>query len=871
MGPLVFTLLFWVLTSPALAENGHAVRSSQVVIDSRLHWQNWEFSSGTLDISAAGEVTPRRWRKSPNAVLDIVENLRRNPPPYLSGKNPEEFELLDAIQAGSNRQDVVNLFDGNMDTYWEPDPPSGEAGLAAQWWFTVDLGQLALASKVILRFVDRELGDPFLLFDVLTSDGQKPISALASQALDFERVYQTIRPNSSERLIEIDLENLPRLQHRKRVVRLLQVVVTGSALERGREVSQEEYERLRTEAPGDTGIVEYTKLLANGSERRVPADVFAELEENRRGTIRYYRRERPRLAEVEVITDGDNVLADAIERGGSITASDGGQFNSSVLVDSDALTNLALKVWIPVTEALLFGNVRQEDVFVDLGGFFWIEGHRMAINFRPSAHSGSWGDYWVDFSDGSREVDGTLSWIRRVESPGFPGKTGALGGLHLYSHDFNPVKARFMRIYYTASGDYPSGPSTVYLSDIQLFGDGFQPEVTLTSDLIRLGGSRNLTTIEWDADTPPGTRVALQTRTGNTLDTLLHYFKKDGTEITEAQYNKIRIASQKGDIVSEQVASADWEPWSAPYEAAAGSPVTSPSPREFVKIRATLLSEDPGIHSTLKAVRLNFSDPVAGKLEGWLLPNRVEELGEKQEFSLIVDVKPPADAIGELLLKPPPGMEIAFDPATGFVYAGRTEDLTGENRGLRSFAVADVRVLASGDSLHLAFTPVEPGAEAIRVDFNGTMYSAGGRLHGSMRSGGGLWQRVDEKFSRNSLQVLAVPGRRKLFGQVAIPRAFSPNGDGLNDELRLDFTLFLAPGRSPVMVEVFDLRGRCLRRLVRERAVSTGEYTIPWDGRDHSGDRVAPGLYAIRLSLDSDLDETGLLHREIVRTVAVAY
>ena len=221
MGPLACTLLFWVMTAPALAESGHAVRSTQVAINSRQHWQNWEFPSGTLDISTAGEVTPRRWRKSPNAVLDIVENLRRNPPPYLAGKNPEDFELLDAIQAGSNRQDVVNLFDGNMGTYWEPDPPSGEAGLAAQWWFTVDLGQLALASKVILRFVDKDLGDPFLLFDVLTSDGQRPISALASQALDFERVYQTIRPNSSERLIEIDLENLPRLQHRKRVIRLL--------------------------------------------------------------------------------------------------------------------------------------------------------------------------------------------------------------------------------------------------------------------------------------------------------------------------------------------------------------------------------------------------------------------------------------------------------------------------------------------------------------------------------------------------------------------------------------------------------------------------------------------------------------------------
>ena len=524
---------------------------------------------------------------------------------------------------------------------------------------------------------------------MLTSDGQKPVSALTSNALDYERVYQTIRPNTSERLIEIDLEDLPVLQHRKRVIRLLQVVITGSALERGREISQQEYERLRAEAPGDTGFVEYTKRLADGSERAVPADVFAALEEARRGTIRYFRRERPRLAEVEVITDGDDVLANAIERGGNITASDGGQFNASVLVDSDALTNLALKVWIPVTEALLFGNIRQEDVFVDLGGAFWIEKHRMAINFRPSAHSGSWGDYWVDLSDGSREVDGTIKWVRRVESPGFPGKTGAIGGLHLYSHDFDPIKARFMRIYYTASGDYPSGPSTVYLSDIQLIGDGYQPEVTLTSDLIRLGGSRNLTTIEWDADIPPGTRVALQTRTGNTLDTLLHYFKKDGTEVTEAQYNKIRIKSQKGDIVPEEVASADWEPWSAPYEFATGSAVTSPSPREFMKIRVTLLSDDPQAHATLNEIRVNFSEPVASRLEGRLLPTRVDELGVERGFSLIVDIEPPASPIGELLVKPPPGMQVSFDPAAESVYAGKAEDLADASRDLQNAAVGD--------------------------------------------------------------------------------------------------------------------------------------------------------------------------------------
>ena len=106
-------------------------------------------------------------------------------------------------------------------------------------------------------------------------------------------------------------------------------------------------------------------------------------------------------------------------------------------------------------------------------------------------------------------------------------------------------------------------------------GEGYHPEVTLTSNLIRLGGSRNLLSIEWDADTPPGTSVVLQTRTGNELDEVLRYFKKDGTEVTEAEYNKL-LSIFRGDTVGEEVAGGDWSDWSAPYEDASGSPITSP-------------------------------------------------------------------------------------------------------------------------------------------------------------------------------------------------------------------------------------------------------------------------------------------------------
>ena len=196
----------------------------------------------------------------------------------------------------------------------------------------------------------------------------------------------------------------------------------------------------------------------------------------------------------------------------------------------------------------------------------------MTLNFRGGGHAWTFGGFAIDFSDGTREIDGSLKWKRMVESGGLPQRTATSGLVHLYDFDFEPVKARFFRLPVPARPARTNTPPTFppTLETCQLIGQGYQPQVELTSDLIQLGGSRNLTTIEWDADTPPGTRVQLQTRTGNTLDTLLHYFKADGTEITEAAYNKIRIKSQKGDIVPEEVAGSDWEPWSEPYEAASG-------------------------------------------------------------------------------------------------------------------------------------------------------------------------------------------------------------------------------------------------------------------------------------------------------------
>jgi hypothetical protein len=68
------------------------------------------------------------------------------------------------------------------------------------------------------------------------------------------------------------------------------------------------------------------------------------------------------------------------------------------------------------------------------------------------------------------------------------------------------------------------------------------------------------------------------------------------------------------------------------------------------------------------------------------------------------------------------------------------------------------------------------------------------------------------------------------------PNPFSP-------ETRITFDL---PHAGPVNLSIFRVDGRLTRRLVKD-ARQAGGYTVIWDGRDDSGERVASGIYFYQL------------------------
>ncbi len=419
---------------------------------------------------------------------------------------------------------------------------------------------------------------------------------------------------------------------------------------------------------------------------------------------------------------------------------------------------------------------------------------------------------------------------------------------------------RFIRLISRSSQEF-------MIEEVEVFGDGFAPIGSYTSEVIDLGVAANFGQAQLTTRTDSLTSVVLQTRSGIVPDPTVYYRK---TEIFQGEERAEEVILPRGfpEVVEEyfDLRSADrgqiednvleWSPWSAPYEAFDGD-LLSPGNRRYVQFRLVFASGDARQSAVVENFSLQFSTPtLAAEVTAEISPGEValgethtfdyyirsDFAGDNEGFDRIEILTPFVSAVSEVELD---GVSVAFS-----VDAERTDAL--------AIQLVQDRVSESGQLLRIRFDGL--------VTVYGTTFfakvfdSQTGELGQDVIAGNATPEAQSDRLS-----VQGVLRSELVLDLSANPPTFSPNGDGINDVLQVSYILLRALRQVPVELSLYNLSGHIVRRLQNSGAIN-GPQQVVWDGRDESGQMVPPGLYLLHLSIDTD---TG--SEEQTRVVGIAY
>ena len=692
--------------------------------------------------------------------------------------------------AGSNPSDAEKIIDGDPSTFWAPDPTDD----VEDWWIEVDLGRVVTATKLKLVFAEGRT--PFPEFKIYLSQGIEKYPGSRLKALEYTLLAKTQKPNT-EYVFEYPFD----------------------------------LEKDRHDHPLLGRYLQYIRIF-------FPQKVAD-----------------PGLAELEVTSLGENIALKTLDRGGWI---DTGDWTSPEFI----FDGLLRTPWVMIRlgDDWFRSSHGQPWMKWDLGCQFWMD----TIRITSDAPSVRWGSiirdtYFEGFklyvSDGTEatataldvwKVDGKdISWEQVADI------NNKLTPPPLLNFDFTfsppkPVRYVFLHHFY---GTGRHGTRGAYVYEFQIFGEGFIRGTTLTSDMIDLGKEKNLAAISWKADTPPGARVEIRTRTGEQVREETRYYDSGGTEITKEKYDRLPSYRQ-GPIITKKVpVEGYWSAWSPVYDRP-GAQFASPSPRRYLLIEAKLLSDDPTSAPSLDSITLFHTEPAAKVLFGEIAPPSAEPgLPERFHFFIRPTYASGNTGFNRVLIKTP------STPDSVRVKLGGIE-------------VTPERVEVTEDSL-LVYLPEMIRRKEVEVLFRCTLLRNSTVFEAFVSGIPGSWQRVDPDPSRKRATTVMLPSLvedRGVIRNLNIrPRVVTPNGDGINDRLDVTFTVLYIEGSRKAHVSLHTLRGDPIKELY-SGFVTTGSYRIHWDGTDGSGERVPPGSYLCEISVDSDAG------KEVVnRVITVAY
>ena len=423
------------------------------------------------------------------------------------------------------------------------------------------------------------------------------------------------------------------------------------------------------------------------------------------------------------------------------------------------------------------------------------------------------------------------------------------------------------------------------ISEFQLFAQGVPQRAIYKTKITDLGEPVNFGRLFWQAtkfrmvdgtpvETPnAAAQLKVEVRTGLDDDpAVYHEYMDTGLErvVSRDHYENalrtrfVRITAtsdlserqpKPGVRASIGYDSDNWTFWSAPF-VESGQPINLRN-GTYLQFRVTMESNSFDDFVRLDSLWLETAPLLAANVLGEVAPLDDPQpvggitqvpLGEAIEFvyDLQADFEA-VDAPGFDLLRIRTGHQTQFKSLQ--LGANRTET-----------APTEVVQESEGLLIHLPERITRANNPPIRVVFGTEIFEFATTFQGEVLD----TQRdvlpqpvvgadVGEALSTNSLRVLGINEQTTAFIQnlTFSAEVFTPNGDGINDELHVAYSLFRLPEPVPVVLEVYSLDGRRMA-LVEVGLQNAGPQSLRWDGRDETGQRLPPGLYLAALDLRSE-------------------